>query len=321
MRYLGKTADDEAEAQAELRQDRARRLRRWILLGILVFCWCSGLIGRGIATGLSLAAPFDMGDGLRINYLQFRTRPAVPARGVVVGMNKDRLDEMIDDALGWRRLFLPPGLIRGKMYLKGLWRPDEVSLPGDGLPVLIAVDDGFGYVPTLWCRYPSSRFNDLLSDDTLLASSRTKEWMFGHYDLLNKKTFETLSLRTDPLRIGDPIDQRRIECLATGKIRYTFDDTIIGARSTADMRKLVIEVIFKFARSKRGIRISHVATITELDADFGNMAPMLDKSLSEKIRHSMEKSLNKEKNRKRIGSLCVPHWFPLDSMVDIQLTE
>jgi hypothetical protein len=51
------------------------------------------------------------------------------------------------------------------------------------------------------------------------------------------------------------------------------------------------------------------------------MAPWLEKKFADDLKDSIERSLNKRKRRREFAKMRVPYWVPLDTDVDIGLTE
>ena len=107
----------------------------------------------------------------------------------------------------------------------------------------------------------------------------------------------------------------------------------IAERVFALADKSRVEVLAPFVRGRKGeyrreltelrkqgfVRARIDGESVELDGDFNNVAPILDKKLSEKLRRSMERSMNKPKRNAKLAKLRLPSWTPVDIMIDVKL--
>ena len=292
-----------------------------LLLGALVACWGTGLVGRLVARViLPSLLPVEVGDGLYVQAFDQGGAIPRPAKGVVLSIRCDRLHDMLRQASGWARL-LPPGLFIDRTVLRGRWQPTDPALPGDGrLPFLLVVDDRIEYRPRLAGRFPAADLNALFRSEWDDKLTRERDWFLGSYQLGYKIYFDTFRLTSAKKDIHVAPGSIRYIYEATGDVRIIFEDNLVDATTKARVRTLAGWLDLHVARHPDGFGFAHEFKVNKLVGDIDNLAPWGDEKVSDRLRRSLERSMNRPKKREKLHRVRLPHWIPLDAEVDIQLT-
>lgn len=296
----------------------------WSLAALLVLLaafWFSGAAARVIVAGLDIIVlPREASEGLELNEISYGSDTGCLPAGMDARISSAEARFCIRRALGAKSVFVPPRLIRHGLAISLRYIIENPDGTFVDFPGRILIDDAVTQ-PLIRVRIPRSALNGLLTASDILGRRRKrKEWALGHYEIRSIKSFDTLRVHSVPVAPGTVVTERKILAEATGRVRYKLDENLLDVRTTADVRKMSIEGTLDVRRDNPAVLVlSYRVRITDLKGDFNNVAPTLDKQISEKLRESFEKSLNKEKNRHKLARMRFPPWIPLDANVDIEL--
>lgn len=293
-----------------------------ILAAILIVGWPLGWVGGLTARVLArFFLPYSPHETVEITECRFKGSSDLPDTGIILTIHPDRLKENIEEAYPAARK-LPPGILKNLTSLRGFWTPEDVDLSGVGkIPVSIVLDRGIGWRPHLSCSFPASDFNKMVATQFAGKLTKRREYFLGHYNMSYEPTFHTLDIHSEAEIPVEPIQRRRLLVNATGRVRFWFDDDLLKARATGKVKRLTGAFDIGIIRDDEGIGISYHADISELDLSVNNLAPWGEKWLAEDLRNSMDRSINKEKKRRRFAEKRFPAWIPLDLIVEFHLTR
>lgn len=282
----------------------------FLFLGVL---WFSGGIGHfGVKFCNRYILPINAGRNIVINRAVYGQNPELYENYLECRISSDRLALIARGVLGWKGYLIPPYTFRDGMAVSGsisMVVQDNRFLT---VPFYFVVDDDEKR-PLISANLPVDVLNQvLIGTDILGKRLRKKEWILGHYNLINKKTFENLKFYSIPVPPDQCIDSREIVAEGAGWIRYTLDDNLLDARTTARVSSIVLRAILTVLYYSDGMGLDHDITIPQLKGNFNNIAPTFDRQLSEKLREAMELSLNKERNHQKIAKIRLPEWVPVD---------
>lgn len=289
-----------------------------VLVG-LALCWQSGLVG-GLTCRVILPAilPWTVSRELEITGVSFSRVDGPLDRGVTVTVSAGRLRDILGCALPWSRM-LPPGLIRPGLVIRGTWYPRSFYLPPQGHMPLMVVIDSESRRPIVQCRYPASDVNRVMEREVAEALRETEDYILGSYETVYYIRFHALHIKSDDRPIDGAVKKRSLEVRARGRVRFVLEENWFDLRNTGKLRILHGVVDLDVGQDDKGIHTSYRVDIDKLDINFHNVAPWLDEKLSEKLRRKWTKSLNKEKKRRRMASCRLPHWAPMDILLDLEL--
>jgi len=299
------------------RAKKTRRRRAWALAClVLAVAWFGGLIGRFTACVLlPRALPLRPGGGIEVSRLTCAGLPALDGNRAMLISSALRLRAMVRELTRFHWL-LPPGLLRHGMAASGVWRPGAGET---AVPFMVVTDDHAGDRLLLRLRYPVAPVNRLLAEEYGDSLTSREEWFLGTYDLRYELRFDTLRVRSRDDADGTAA-LRRFDLEATGRIRLYFEDNLLDARTTARAR-LAGTVEVTVIRDAGGIGLSYEVKLDRLDANFHNVAPWGDERISDLLRRSLEKSLNRGRSRKRLKERRFPAWLPVDADMDVLLSS
>ncbi len=289
-----------------------------VLAGLLVWAWFRGLVADALVLGIARwCLPVRLGGEGEVTAVARRSVSLVPESGALLAVSPARLRAIVGEALGgtW---FIPPGLIRDGLLIEGRWFREGGER---AIPVAIACTPAVGEHPRFVFRYPGRTFHAMLGDDAAYTTAREKEYLLGHYDLVQSLTFRTAEI-TSRAPDGMPrFGERVVDVSAVGRARFQVIDGWASARATAAVKRLRGRLFVRPVVHGDGIGIDYEVKIDEMTADVNNVAPWADRKLSESLRESCERSMNKPRKRERMARRRLPAWFPFDMEVDIRLTD
>jgi hypothetical protein len=112
-----------------------------------------------------------------------------------------------------------------------------------------------------------------------------------------------------------------MRAVATGRLRYRFEDGWFRARLTARVQELSITFILIPIAHSDGIGFDYQARIDKVDLQVDNMAPWLERRLAESVQNSLERSLNKKRKRERMAKNRWPLWMPMALSVYVEIVN
>lgn len=293
-----------------------------VIIVALIVAWQLGWLGGLAARAISqFLLPYSPHETVEVTECRFKGSSDLPDTGIILTVHPDRLKEDIEKAYPAARK-LPPGILKNVTSLRGFWTPEDVDLSEVGkIPLSIVLDRGIGLRPHLNCSFPASSFNRFVATEFAGKLSRKREYFLGHYNMSYEPTFHTLDIHSEAETPVEPIEERRLIVNATGRVRFWFDDDLLKARATGKVKRLNGAFDIGIIRDAEGIGIKYDADISELDLSVDNLAPWGEKWLAEDLRNSMDRSLNKEKKKRRFAEKRFPPWIPLDLIVEFHLTQ
>jgi hypothetical protein len=241
--------------------------------------------------------------------------------GVLLTMSPGRARQLVNELAGPWRFFLPPRALQQGLLISGVWTfRHPKDCPPLRFPVTVRLDDRSAY-PTLRGRFPRSRLNEMVRREGFLGDRRDRsEYALGHYVLRNEYRFSSLKIQCEPPR-RQPVTHRIVHVYVKGRVRYWFDENLVSARATAEVKPSHLRVEIDASRLLDGISVRYRATFIEFDANFNRMMPVLDGMFTDKLRNSLEASLNRQRKVDRTARKRLPLWSPLDLMLDVELDE
>ena len=303
---------------------RGRRVAAVLVLvvALLAACWWSGLVGRALACYvLPRLFPIRERSGVEVTSLDCCGAGGLPGRGLTLTVSPGRVADLLRRAWPYHRL-LPPGLVRDGLVLRGSVRPEDwPAEAGHTVPFAVVIDDATGDPPRLSLRCPRDELNALVKRELLFDLSKEREWALGTYDYRWVPVFETLTLYSEQPAGRGPIEERRFPFVATGRVRFRFEENLFDARATARVNRLSGHFLLRFRHAEDGLVLGYDAVVSELSANVHNLLPWGDEKASEALRRSMSRSLNRRRKQERMARKRFPAWLPLDIMVDVKLTE
>ncbi len=303
---------------------RRRSVRLWLLCAAWIACillmWHSGVAGGWLLQHvMPRYLPRDLDDGFVITQVTLEDCPLVPDRGLRLSISPSRLRRLLRDVSPLFRL-LPPGLIREDVVLRGLWLPEKAS-PQHALPITVSCNGEAGDAPWAVFRFPVDDLNALLKAELAEEWRETEDYILGSYDINQRVWFRTLSIQSEDAPRGLPDAPIRFTIGASGKLRYNFEDGIIDATVSAKVKRLNGTVEFLPVRHKDGIGFEYACRIETLDIAVDNMAPWLERKVADELKDSIERSLNKRRKREKYQRMRLPHWTPLNLVVDASISD
>jgi len=302
---------------------RAHKIRLWILVTIWLACfitmWQMGIVGGWILRrGAPLLLPLKIDGGFTISKLVMEDIPIVPERGVRISITPLRLKSMLKD-INPMLSAIPPGLIRNGVVIYGDWVPEKAS--DHIVPITISCNEKAGEYPIIMFRYPFDELNSLLIVELAEDWRDEDDYFLGTYTLTQRIRFNALRVRTiKPLPVNEtsPI---KLNIKASGQLRYKVQDGALKARITADVQELSGTITLIPELHKKGIGFKFSTKVDKLKLSVKKMAPWLERKLAGDLQHSIERSMNKSKRRRKFAKMRIPYWVPIDTCLDIELTK
>ena len=289
---------------------------------VLTVLWFSGsagwLVRRAI---LPRFAPRKLGSSFMIFAFGPEERFTHDTRGVTLLLNPARAEDIVRGALPIASRVLPPGIFVHGFNIQCIWMPHGEKDSSMGvIPLWIVIDRNSGYEPVLKGRMPVNEINRYLKEDLEEGLTSREEWFFGHYEVIYQISFNSMRILSDT-GVNAADGRRKLSLLADGKVRIKYDDKPISARTTADVHELRVEVDLTFIPRDDKFALSYEARVTELNMNVNNMLQWGDKRVAESLRKSLEKSMNRRKNKERAMKLKIPAWAARDMIVDLKLSD
>lgn len=291
-------------------------------LAFIVALWLFGWVGRGLTRATAAwVLPRHIDDDWRIESLTFSPPDNDLERGITITVHPQRLQEDLQHLSPWFRL-LPPDTIRDGLCLQAFWAPLDIPLlHTNPIPVQLLVTHAATQTPRIRGRIHAQEFNTIFEHEQSDRRTRREEYLFGHYDLTQEYTFETLKIHSEPVDHQDLITARKLHLNATGTVRARFEDGIVKARTTGNIKRLQALCNVTINHYEDGTGIQYHVDITDAKLTANNMAPWLEKKLMKELRKSLERSLNRERKQKRLAKKRAPAWIPLDVDIDFELVR
>jgi len=237
---------------------------------------------------------------------------------LVVNITPARLERMVRRAVRMSWL-LPPGFVSNGLVVRGCWAPDWLAEPGDGLDFEIVVARCAGPHPKAVLRYPLESLNRLVQDELAADLSSREDWVFGHYDLHYTLEFGTCRVHSGPDDLREPIEVRRFAFTSNGRVRLRFVDDVLKVRATGRVRELSGVLLARVVRDEHGVGFLYSFDLEKMRVNVHNLAPWGDDKVSEILKHSLSKSLNRKRKRARFARKRFPEWIPLDLILDLEV--
>jgi len=295
-----------------------------LLFVLLLFaaCWQHGLVGGGIRRHLlpRLLPPLLERHGIAVHQVLEDALPsALPGRGLQITMSHAYVMEVLDRS-PFPAWLIPPGLVADGMEIRADWLPSGVGR-ALGMPCVWRLDAGAGLLPHVYFRFPVAELNVMLSEEFAEDWSERGEYVLGHYDLDQRIWFRSLHVASLDMPRQSPSDAVRFRAMATGRLRYWFEDGFVSARLTADVRQLIVEFSFAPVVHDDGTGFDYSARVETLDIRVDRMAPWLERRVADMLRKSIERSQNKPRKKAKMARRRIPSWLPLDVHLEVELTE
>ncbi len=292
------------------------------LFVLLTAAWFGGGFGWLVRKViLPRVAPRKFGSSFMIYAFGPEERFTHDTRGVTLLLNPKRANTILKGALPLAHRFLPPGIFVHGFNMQCLWMPHGEKDSSMGvIPLWVVIDRNAGYEPVLKGRMPVDEINRYLKEDMEEGLTSREKWILGHYDIIYKISFESMRILSGT-GINAAGGHRKLSLLADGQVRIKFDDKPISARATAKVKELKVEVDMTFIPRDDKFALSYEARVTGLKLNVNNMLPWGDKRIAESLRKSLEKSLNRRKNKERAMKLRIPGWAARDMIVDLKLSD
>lgn len=287
----------------------------------LLISWFGGGVGWFIRKAiLPRFAPRKLGSSFMIYSFEAEERFEHESRGITLMLNPKRVKEIVRGAFPIGGRYMPPGLLDHGFHAQCMWMPHGEKDSSMGVvPVWIIIDRNAGYEPILKGRMPVNEVNTYLKKDMEEALASKEKWIFGSYIVLYEITFENMRIISGTGATSEE-NHRKLSLTADGRVRITFDDKPISARTTAKVKELKAEVDMTFVPRGDEYALVYEARVTDLRMNVNNMLKWGDERVAESLRKSLEKSLNRSKNKKKAMKLRIPEWAARDMIVDIQLS-
>jgi hypothetical protein len=286
----------------------------------LTTAWLTGLVGAALIAALNLRAPLALSDEVFLRQFAYRETTGTPTRGLRVVMNPDRLRRDLC-ATDWRYRLIPPGIFNQKRVLSGGWSPRTYTNALNGpIPFEVVFDNAAPWRPQASMQLPAAEFNRVLSQRMGDRLSSREDYVFGHYDLMQDPEFDALTISSETVPSAVPIQRRQLHVSATGSLRVRVEDGPLAIQSTANVKELAGTIDIDVLRDEAGLGFRHRVTIKVLRLSMDNVPPWLERVIAERLRDSMERSLNRKKKRERVSKRRYPTWIPLDIALTIRLS-
>ena len=307
------------------RQKLTRRRRRLLTLGIcllLVALWVTGVIGRFIVSRVApMLLPLDLGSGITVTSVGAASPPADAGGMLQLTARPHRVRQMLRESVPFTR-FLPPGLLGHGLRLNGVWHPSGAGLPvTNSVALSIVLDFRAPANPHLEGRYPVQDFNKLVRYQYAEKLTRERDWFLGSYDFTWKPEFNTLRIESERGPVERNATRRTLAVNGTGRVRLIFDDDAFKLSVRPRVRNLKGAIDVEVIRHGDGLGLAYDARIHELGVDVKNLAPWADNKVEERLRSSLERSLNRQKKKDRMARKRFPAWLPTDTTVDFELVR
>ncbi len=293
-------------------------------VAVLTASWFSGICGYlSYSFILPRLLPFDCGHGLQITALSQGYINPDQTNGAILTISSDHLASILA-AFSRKARLLPPGLIHDGMLITGTWSPGNNSPAGkDVLPFCIAISGKTSeHPPSLKCRYSVNAVNRLISESMTkkTAGKKDRGWIFGKYDLDQYIRFSTFHLYSQT-NIVASAQTRRFPFIATGEVRYEFEDGLLRARTTprVKMRGAIELQVFRYDDK---FSLWYDIIIDDLDADVSNLPPFLDRKVAGDLKQKLSKNLNSNRKKDKFAKKNFHNTIPImDIIVELILIE
>lgn len=305
--------------------NRGKKVRLGIIAAILLSgaaLWLAGGFGWCIRKCLLPAlVPRNIGSSFVVYAFDSGERFEHEKRGITFIVSPERLEEMINGALPLAGKFVPPGLFVHGFNVQCIWMPNGETDSSMGLvPLWVVIDKNCGYQPVIKGRMPLDEVNAYLAEDLEDALTSREKWVFGSYKLIYRISFKSMRILSDSfIEVFD--NRRKLTLLADGIVRIKFDDDPVSASTTARIKELRAEVSLQYIPVDEGYALAYNAEVTDLDLNVNNLLRWGDEKVADSLRRSLQKSLNRRKNKERAMRLRIPEWVPRDVILDLQLSQ
>lgn len=286
-----------------------------LLISVFWFSGVAGIVSRKLV--LPLCLPFEMPGGFRVNSVGIENELSDQDDGIVLLVTPARAKAVMMGALPFVSRLVPPGFIADGVRAKCAWVPSGSSFSSGAIPIYIVIDRRVGDAPTMRGRIPMESVNRFLEEDLGDALSSREKWILGSYIISYKISLDEMTVLSDSPR--NPVERgRKLKITALGRVRIVFDDDPVSVRATADVRKLQVELNMSFVPKENGYGLNYTARVTELRMNVNNVLKLGDEMIADNLTKSLERSMNRKKNRERAARLEIPFWFPLDTVIDFK---
>ena len=282
--------------------------------------WQGGFIGNWLLTDIAPRfLPVDMDDGFFVTKISVGYQPIIPKRGLRISISPHQLKGLLKNS---NPLFsiIPPGIITDDVVVHGKWVPEKAS-EEYSVPITINCSEDSGDRPRIVFRYPVSDLNSLLQVELKEDWRDEDEYFLGTYSKEQRIWLDSLSVKYIGRTSEMPEAPILFTIMAEGRLRYNVKDGFVGARITAKIKKLNGTVTLIPEKHSKGVGFKYSCKVDDLDISVKKMAPWLEKKFADDLKDSIERSLNKRKRRREFAKMRIPYWMPLDTDVDIGLTE
>jgi hypothetical protein len=263
--------------------------------------------------------PVEFNDGFAITKLSVEHLPLVPERGLRISASPAKIKAVLREITPLSGL-IPPGLICAGAVLHARWVPENADAKYS-IPITICCNTNAGLFARVVFRYPFDELNELLKIEMAEKWHDRDEYFLGTYALNKRIWFNSLDVKSimqSDEGAGSPL---LLAIHATGRLRYNVEDGIIDATITAKVKSLDGKITLTPEPHKNGIGFKFDGVIERLDVSAKRMAPWLEHKLGRELRRSLEHSLNKRKRLRQFAKIRLPYWVPLDTVLDIELTQ
>ena len=236
----------------------------------------------------------------------------------MLAVSEERLRQILREAYPASR-YLPPGLLRTGMAIEGNILGKALDMPPEErIPFAVVLRDTAAGRPRFELRYPAHDLNSLTKELFGDDLREREEYLLGHYDLVYEIELSEFVLSSDDGSMD--AEERIFPFRARGKARVTLEENLVTVRATGSVSDLSGQVVLRPLREEDGIALTYDVDITNLDVNFHRVNSLLDSLGADKLRRSLERSLNKEKKKRKLAKRRLPGWVPLDLSIDVRLT-
>jgi hypothetical protein len=295
-----------------------------LLLALLAIGWSNGTVARTLVYAVQqLALPHRAGKELSVERIGWEEPSGDLADGRIrLSISRARAVQALA-AAGISPRWAPPGLLRNGLRIAGTWTPYSHDVPvGITIPVEIGIDDTNGNPPRLAGRLPASLLNAYM--DAEFAEDYVNEgedYFLGHYDYVFWPSITDASIRSAAAAPAPPAADDPppiiLHVRANGTAQLKFRENWFRTSTDATLSSLHLILKVTAHKEQEGIILDYSAHFANLRSNVRKLHSIGDKQVSETLQKKWERSLNKEKRRQKLARHPLPHWAPLDLVVDI----
>jgi hypothetical protein len=290
----------------------------FLLIVLLGVSWFSGVMGSFLAKHVLPGCLPIESNGVTLSNVAFEGASATNLSGVTLEIAPTRALALARKSVdyGW---LIPPGIFPNGMVLSGLYSSTNLNSLGK-LPFKVLVTEK-AVRPRLTARLPVLLLNDFILKDSGVNQMKKDDYVFGSYERSYLPTFKSLHLWSDDKHDDRFPITRNLMYEATGKIKFKLDDGPLEIKATGKIKEYTGMIRLDFTRDMDGVVMLYQFTIRKLKINVDNLLSWGDDKISDDLKKSMEKNLNKRKAREKIAGMRLPVFVPYDAEIDVIAAE